>query len=71
MKVYFLRRLMLVPLTVLGVTFLVFSLTRLMPGSPVEREMYAAAAGSEGGGSGSGDGDGGGSGSTAACHGIQ
>jgi hypothetical protein len=28
MKVYFLRRLLLVPLTVLGVTFLVFAITR-------------------------------------------
>ena len=53
MKVYFLRRLLLVPLTVLGVTFLVFAITRVMPGSPLERELSAAAAGtSEGGGSG-------------------
>jgi len=57
MKVYFLRRLLLVPLTILGVTFLVFGLTRVMPGSPVERDMHAAAAaGGEGSGSGSGDG---------------
>ncbi len=55
MKVYFLRRLLLVPLTVLGVTFLVFAITRVMPGSPLERELQAAAAGtSEGGGGGSG-----------------
>ena len=54
MKVYFLRRLLLVPLTVLGVTFLVFAITRVMPGSPLERELQAAAAGtSEGGGGGS------------------
>ncbi len=55
MKVYFLRRLLLVPLTVLGVTFLVFAITRVMPGSPLERELQAAAAGtSEGGGGGGG-----------------
>ena len=41
----------------LGVTFLVFSITRFMPGSPMERQMHAAAgAGTEGGGSGRGDG---------------
>jgi len=57
MKVYFLRRLLLVPLTVLGVTFLVFAITRVMPGSPLERELEAAAAGSsEGGGNSSGGG---------------
>lgn len=55
MKVYFIRRLLLVPLTVLGVTFLVFAITRVMPGSPLERELQAAAAGtSEGGGGGGG-----------------
>ena len=55
MKVYFLRRLLLVPLTVLGVTFLVFAITRVMPGSPLERELQAAAAGTtEGGGGGGG-----------------
>ncbi len=57
MKVYFLRRLLLVPLTVLGVTFLVFAITRVMPGSPLERELQAAAAGAtEGGGGGGGSG---------------
>ena len=57
MKVYFLRRLLLVPLTVLGVTFLVFAITRIMPGSPLERELQAAAAGnSEDGGGGGGGG---------------
>ena len=57
MKVYFLRRLLLVPLTVLGVTFLVFAITRLMPGSPIERELQASAgAAQDGGGGGRGDG---------------
>jgi len=56
MKVYFLRRLLLVPLTVLGVTFLVFAITRVMPGSPLERELQAAAAGTSQGGGGGGSG---------------
>ena len=52
MKVYFLRRLLLVPLTVLGVTFLVFAITRVMPGSPLAKELQAAAAGTTDGGGG-------------------
>ena len=56
MKVYFLRRLLLVPLTVLGVTFLVFAITRVMPGSALERELQAAAAGTSEGGGGGGSG---------------
>lgn len=56
MKVYFLRRLLLVPLTVLGVTFIVFGITRVMPGSPLERELQAAAAGTSEGGGGGGSG---------------
>ncbi len=42
MKAYFIRRLMLVPITLLGVTVIVFSLTRFMPGSPMERAMQRA-----------------------------
>ena len=30
---------MLVPITLLGVTLIVFTLTRFMPGSPIERAM--------------------------------
>ncbi len=60
MKVYFLRRLMLVPLTVLGVTFLVFSITRVMPGSPLAKQLQAAAAGTSEGGGGGGKSEGGG-----------
>lgn len=56
MKVYFLRRLLLVPLTVLGVTFIVFGITRIMPGSPLERELQSAAAGTTEGGGGGGSG---------------
>ena len=59
MKVYFLRRLLLVPLTVLGVTFLVFTITRVMPGSPLSKRLQAAAAGTSEGGGGSGKSEGG------------
>ena len=54
MKVYFLRRLLLVPLTMLGVTFLVFTITRVMPGSPIQRQMQEAAKASMDGGGGGG-----------------
>lgn len=39
MKTYILRRLMLMPVTLLGVTFLVFCITRFVPGGPVEQMM--------------------------------
>ncbi|HBM78673.1 MAG TPA: hypothetical protein DD438_11225, partial [Verrucomicrobiales bacterium] len=55
MKVYFLRRLLLVPVTLLGITMLVFILMRAAPGGPVQRdlrEMNNAAAGEQGGTSG-------------------
>ena len=54
MKVYFLRRLLLVPVTLLGITMLVFVLMRAAPGGPVQRdlqEMMGAAASEQGGGS--------------------
>jgi len=38
---------MLVPITLLGVTLIVFTLTRFMPGSPIERAMQQAAQGDE------------------------
>ena len=60
MKVYFLRRLMLVPLTVLGVTLLVFTITRVMPGSPLAKRLQSAAAGTSEGGGGGGKSQGGG-----------
>ncbi len=52
MKVYFLRRLLLVPLTLLGITLLVFMLIRLAPGGPVQRalQQMMGAAASEGAG---------------------
>jgi len=42
MKAYFIRRFLLVPITLLGVTVIVFALTRFMPGSPMERAMQRA-----------------------------
>jgi microcin C transport system permease protein len=59
MKAYFIRRFLLVPITLLGVTLIVFTLTRFMPGSPIERAMQRAtqsdensnsSAGNQGGG---------------------
>ena len=55
MKVYFLRRLLLVPVTLFGITLLVFILMRAAPGGPVQRdlqEMMGAAASEEGGSAG-------------------
>lgn len=42
MKAYFIRRFLLVPVTLIGVTLIVFTLTRFMPGSPIERAMQRA-----------------------------
>ena len=39
MRTYLLRRLMLMPITLIGITFIVFCLTRMVPGGPVERMM--------------------------------
>ena len=55
MRDYFIRRLLLVPLTLLGITLLVFMLIRLAPGGPVQRDlqqMMGAAASEQGGVSG-------------------
>lgn len=41
MKAYIIRRLLLVPITLLGVTFLVFALSRLMPGGPIQKMIQA------------------------------
>ncbi|MEK7950506.1 ABC transporter permease [Luteolibacter soli] len=48
MKAYFLRRLLLIPLTLLGITALVFAINRMAPGGPVERAL-AGLLGGEGG----------------------
>lgn len=50
-KSYFLRRLLLIPPTLLGITFLVFAITRFVPGGPMERMLQQAAAGADEGGS--------------------
>ena len=42
MRDYFLRRLLLVPPTLLGVTIIVFAITRLVPGGPLERAIMEA-----------------------------
>ena len=39
MRDYFLRRLLLIPPTLIGVTIIVFCITRLVPGGPLERAM--------------------------------
>jgi microcin C transport system permease protein len=42
MRDYFLRRLMLIPPTLLGVTIIVFIITRFVPGGPLERALMEA-----------------------------
>jgi microcin C transport system permease protein len=48
MREYFIRRLLLVIPTLLGVTLLVFTLTRFVPGGPLERAMMEARMGESG-----------------------
>lgn len=55
MKDYFIRRLLLVPVTMLGVTFLVFMITRAAPGGPLAKAMMEAQMATEDGGSGGGE----------------
>ena len=50
MKSYFLRRFLLLPPTLLGITFLVFAITRFVPGGPMDRMLQQAAGTAEGGG---------------------
>ncbi|MEI6862579.1 MAG: ABC transporter permease, partial [Verrucomicrobiota bacterium] len=50
MRAYFLRRLLLIPPTLLGVTLLVFCVTRFAPGGPVEQAIMRAQAGEAGAG---------------------
>lgn len=47
MRDYFIRRFLLIPPTLLGVTFLVFLITRLVPGGPMERAMQESQKASE------------------------
>ncbi len=39
LKAYFIRRLLLVPVTLIGITLLVFAIVRLAPGGPVEQSL--------------------------------
>ncbi len=39
MRPYIFRRLLLMPITLIGITFIVFCLTRMVPGGPVERML--------------------------------
>ncbi len=50
MKSYFLRRLLLIPPTLLGITLLVFTITRFVPGGPMDRMLQEAASAAEKGG---------------------
>lgn len=55
MRAYFLRRFLLIPPTLLGISILVFTITRLAPGGPLERaimEAQMASANGLGGGGG-------------------
>ena len=47
MKAYFLKRLLLILPTLLGITLLVFTITRFVPGGPGERMLQQAARGSD------------------------
>jgi len=61
-KSYFLRRLLLIPPTLLGITLLVFTITRFVPGGPGDRMLQEAASAAEAGsrgGTGSTQGQGG------------
>lgn len=43
MRRYIIRRLMLMPITLIGITFVVFFLTRMVPGGPIERILQEQA----------------------------
>ena len=45
MRAYIIRRLLMMPVTLIGVTLIVFCLTRLVPGGPVERILQEQAIG--------------------------
>ncbi len=50
MKAYFLRRILLVPPTLIGITLIVFALTRILPGGPVEAAIAEATLAADTGG---------------------
>jgi microcin C transport system permease protein len=49
-KSYFLRRLLLIPPTLVGITLLVFTITRFVPGGAMDRMLQEAARGADQGG---------------------
>ena len=51
MKAYFIRRLLLLPITLLGITFVVFFITRVAPGGPQDQLLMQNAANEKGGSS--------------------
>ena len=51
MRDYFIRRFLLIPPTLLGVTLIVFFITRFVPGGPIEHYLEEAQKASEGGSS--------------------
>ncbi len=58
-KTYFIRRLLLIPPTLLGITLLVFTITRFVPGGPMDQALQRASGGTEAGTSAARDGQGG------------
>ncbi len=50
LKSYFLRRLLLIPPTLVGITLLVFTITRFVPGGPLDRMLQEASRGADQGG---------------------
>ena len=56
MRDYFIRRLLLIPPTLLGISIMVFAITRLAPGGPLEQAMMQMQQVSEEGGGGRGSG---------------
>jgi ABC-type microcin C transport system permease subunit YejB len=54
MRDYFIRRMLLIPPTLLGISVLVFAITRLAPGGPLEQAMMQMQQVSQDGGGGQG-----------------
>ena len=54
MRAYIIRRLLLIPPTLFGITLLVFTITRLVPGGPLEQALAEAQSLEAGGGGGGG-----------------
>jgi microcin C transport system permease protein len=50
MRDYFIRRLLLIPPTLIGITLIVFFITRIVPGGPIERALAEARQADAGGG---------------------